>query len=175
MRQVTEEGPDAVGSLRGSTTDHDDLEKALGRVQQELTIEDTVGFRVIVEGRPRALHPLIRDEVFRIGREALVNAFRHARAANVEVELDYAPRHLRVLVRDDGAGIDAAVLQSGRDGHWGLLGMRERADRIGATFTVRSRAAAGTEIELFVPGHVAFQGEPAKRRWRWLSRKRAGQ
>ena len=78
-------------------------------------------------------------------------------AQKIEVEIDYAAAQVRVLVRDDGRGIDEQVLRSGRDGHWGLSGMRERAERIGARLKVWSRAGAGTEIELVVPGHVAFQ------------------
>ena len=99
---------------------------------------------------------MIRDDVFRIGREALVNAFRHSGAQGIEVEIEYGTGRLRVRVRDDGGGIDARVLQAGSDGHWGLPGMRERAGQIGARFTVWSREAAGTEVELIVPGHVAY-------------------
>ena len=87
----------------------------------------------------------------------VVNAVRHSGAQKIEIEIDYAAAHVRMLVRDDGCGIDADVLKSGREGHWGLSGMRERADRIGARFKVWSRAAAGTEVELLVPGRVAFQ------------------
>jgi ligand-binding sensor domain-containing protein/signal transduction histidine kinase len=161
MAQVIEEGRNAVRGLRSSTggaAGADDLEQALSRVPQELALqEQPAGFRVIVEGRARPLHPVIRDEVYRIGREALVNAFRHAGASSIEVELDYAASSLRMLVRDNGCGIDPQVLRAGRDGHWGLSGMRERAERIGARFKVFSRAAAGTEVELSVPGHTAFQ------------------
>ena len=99
---------------------------------------------------------MLRDEVYRIGREALVNAFRHSRAKSIEIELEYAASRLRVLVRDNGCGIDPQTLQSGREGHWGLPGMRERAERIGAKLHVWSSPAAGTEVELFVPSHVAF-------------------
>jgi signal transduction histidine kinase len=111
---------------------------------------------VIVEGQARPLNPAIRDEVYRIGREALVNAFRHSGARSIELELEYASSSLRMFVRDDGCGIDPGIVRKGSDGHWGLPGMRERAESIGASFKVRSRAAAGTEVELIVPGHVAF-------------------
>src|SRR4029077_11831702 len=107
--------------------------------------------------------------VYRIGREALINAFRHARAKNIEVELKYSPRQLRVLVRDDGCGIEPGILQSGRDGHWGLSGMRERAEQIGARLHVYSSGAAGTEVELSVPGHIAFQGH-SRHRLRWFGK-----
>jgi signal transduction histidine kinase len=101
--------------------------------------------------------------VYRIGREAVVNAFRHAEARKIELVLEYAPSGLRLVVRDDGRGIDASVLQSGTDGHWGLTGMRERADRIGARFKAWSRAGAGTEIELSVPARIAFTREKQAR------------
>jgi signal transduction histidine kinase len=154
---VIDEGRNAVRGLRSTNPGPYDLEQALSGVQQELGLGTGTGFRVIVEGQPRPLNPIVRDEVYRIGREALVNAFRHAQATSVEVELEYAARHMRMLIRDDGVGIEAEVLKSGTDGHWGLSGMRERAERIGARFKVFSRAAAGTEVELVIPGHIAWK------------------
>jgi signal transduction histidine kinase len=163
MARVIDEGRNAVRGLRSPAAGGDDLEQAFCRMQQELGVEAQVGFRVIVSGRPRPLHPLIRDEVYRIGREALVNAVRHSGGEKIEVAIEYAATDVRVLVRDDGRGIDEQVLSTGRDGHWGLPGMRERAERIGARLKVWSRAGAGTEIELVVPGHVAFQAmSPAR-------------
>ncbi len=103
------------------------------------------------------LRSVIRDDVYRVGREALVNAFRHSRASNIDVQLEYSANHLRVVVRDHGSGIDPQVLPVGRDGHWGLSGMRERAERIGARVKVLSRAGGGTEVELRVPGDIAFE------------------
>ena len=123
-----------------------------------------------VDGERRPLHPVLRDEVYRIGREALINAFRHAQAKSIDVELTYASSYLRLLVRDDGRGIDPHVVQSGREGHWGLSGMRERADRIGARLHVFSSATAGTEIELSVPGSVAFEDQRTGP-LRWLGRR----
>jgi signal transduction histidine kinase len=158
LTQVIEAGRNAVHGLRATATDARDLQQAFARIRQELGVEHTaVDYRVIVEGRPRPLHPILRDDVYRIGREALVNAFRHAQATLIEVELEYAPQALRIVVRDDGCGIDPQVLRSGRAGHWGLAGMRERAERIGARLKIRSRAAAGTEVEMAVPGKIAFQ------------------
>jgi signal transduction histidine kinase len=167
MGQVIEEGRNAVRGLRSSQSASLDLEHAFARIQDELLSEE-VAFRVIVDGEPKPLHPVLRDEVYRIGREALLNAFRHAHAKRIEIELKYSPSQFRVFVRDDGCGIDPQVLASGTDGHWGLVGMRERADRIGARFHVFSNAAAGTEIELSVPSHVAFLGRPY-RGPRWFS------
>ncbi len=174
MRQVVEEGRNAVRGLRSSSSLSLDLEVAFSRVQQEILPQadgrEAIGFRVVVDGQQKPLHPLLRDDVYRIGREALINAFRHARAKNVEVELKYTPSQLRILVRDDGCGIEADVLKSGREGHWGISGMRERAEQIGASLHVYSSASAGTEVVLSVPGHVAFQGH-ARRALRWFGKR----
>jgi signal transduction histidine kinase len=161
MRKVIDEGRHAVRGLRSTSSDPRDLEQAFSGVQQEVGISGPT-YRVIVEGRPRSLTPIVRDEVYRIGREGLVNAFRHSGAAHIEIELEYGARELCVLVRDDGRGMDPRVVQDGADGHWGLTGMRERARRIGGTLKIRSREAAGTEVELRVPADVAFERQAAK-------------
>ena len=165
MRQVVDEGRNAVRGLRSTPSASLGLEHAFSRIQQELVTERRTGkeieFRVIVEGEPRPLHPVLRDEVYRIGRDALINAFRHAQAKKIEMELAYSAKRLTVSVRDNGRGIDPAVLQTGRDGHWGLSVMRERADRIGARFHVMSSGTAGTEVQLMVPAHIAFKDEAA--------------
>jgi signal transduction histidine kinase len=146
------------------------LPEAFWRIRDELVLEDGVGFRVIVEGHPHRLHPLLRDEVYRIGREALVNAARHSRAKSIEVELEYSHKRLRVLVRDDGRGIDdSRVLRFGRQGHWGLPGMYERAERIGGRLSIWSSASAGTEVELSVPGLVAYESKSSTAFRRWLA------
>jgi ligand-binding sensor domain-containing protein/signal transduction histidine kinase len=170
MRQVIDEGRNAVRGLRSTHTASLDLDHAFSRIQQELAADESaseqVDFRVIVEGERRLLHPVLRDEVYRIGREALLNAFRHAHARRIELELNYSSSRLSVVVRDNGCGIDPNVLETGRDGHWGLSGMRERADRIGARLHVMSSVSAGTEVELFIPGNVAYRDQPrGKRRW----------
>src|SRR6266699_811223 len=170
MRHVIEEGRDAVRGLRSSKLSSPDLEQAFSQIRQEFPVQSQIGFRVIVEGTPRPLRSVIRDEVYLIGREALSNAFRHAHASDIEVELEYAASHLRILIRDDGGGIDPQVLRSGRDGHWGLSGMKERTERIGGRLRVLSRAVAGTEVELFVPGQIAFKVPSSDRRWGWLQR-----
>lgn len=166
MRQVIEEGRNAVRGLRTARSASLDLEQSFARIQQEIAASDPdserVEFRVVVDGQRRPLHPMLRDEVYRIGREAVINAFRHARARKIEMELRYSARNLTLMVRDDGRGIDPNVLKTGRDGHFGLTGMRERADRIGAHFHVMSSAAAGTEIELSIPGNIVFQNGKVK-------------
>jgi signal transduction histidine kinase len=156
IRQVTEEGRNALQGLRPSSIGSPDLEQAFSRVPDGLSTREDVDFRVIVEGRPRPLHPLVRDEVYRIGREALVNAFSHSHARKIEAELEYSASELRILIRDNGHGIDPEVLRSGRAGHWGLPGMRERAEGIGARLSLWSSATAGTEVELSIPSKIAF-------------------
>jgi ligand-binding sensor domain-containing protein/signal transduction histidine kinase len=168
MGQVTVEGRNALQGLRTADGSGRSLEVAFSRIRQEFDVEEKIGYRVISPSVVRPLHPLIRDEVYRIGREALVNAFLHARANSVEVEVEYASRHLRVLVRDDGRGIDPQVLTSGRAGHWGLAGMRERSESIGASLRLRSRIGAGTEVELTVPSEIAFKGQSQRPVSYWL-------
>ena len=157
MRRVIDEGRNTVRGLRATAVTGDDLEQAFARIPTELAATDQITFRVMVEGRPRPLHPMIRDETYRIGREAVVNAFRHSGGTRIEMELEYSPQHVRMLVRDNGRGIDEQVLRKGREDHWGLSGMRERAQRIGARLRVWSRHEAGTEVELSIPNHVAFR------------------
>ena len=154
MSRVSDEGRVAVRGLR--TPSSDDLAQAFCFVQQEYASRSDAVFEVTVEGQVRDIHPLIRDEVYRIGREALVNAFRHAKANRIVVEIEYGRQRLRLHVSDDGCGIDPDILHTGRDGHWGLPGMRERAQRIGGQITLASRPGAGTEVELVLPASVAF-------------------
>jgi len=168
MGCVMTEGRNTLRGLRLSNKGARDIQLAFLRIPEELGIDLKAAFRVVVEGSPVPLQAVIYDEVYSVGREALVNAFRHSGANSVEVELEYAANRMRVLVRDDGCGINPEVLRSGRDGHWGLSGMRERAEGMGAKFKVLSGAEAGTEVELSVPGYIAFQSPPSSGRWRWL-------
>ena len=157
MNQGIEEGRNAIEGLRSTDYRTLDLVLALSRVQQELPVQPHVDFRVIVAGKQKPLQAPIRHEIYRIGREALVNAFCHSGARRVEFELEYASSDLRMRVRDNGCGIEPQVLRTGRDGHWGLAGMRERAARIGGQLKISSNAASGTEVQLFIPSEVAFQ------------------
>jgi len=173
MRQVIEEDRDAIRRLQSPGHASLDLESAFFQVHQELVVDDKVheiGFRVIVDGRQRPLQPLLRDDIYRIGREALINAIRHARADSIEVELEYSTSQLRVHVRDNGRGLAPSALNFQGDGRWGLSGMRERADQIGARLHLYSRLGAGTQIDLCVPGHIAFQGH-ARRTLPWFRKR----
>jgi signal transduction histidine kinase len=157
LDRVLEQGRCAVQGLRSPTERIASLGEAFAGVPNDLGLPSAVGSRVVVHGNEKELRAGVRDEVYRIGREAIVNAFRHSRAQDIETEVEYRPTELRIAVRDNGCGIDRQDLQWGRKGHWGLRGMRERAERIGARLRFWSRVALGTEVELCVPGRIAFE------------------
>ncbi len=169
--QAIAEGRDAVHALRSSTVITNDLAQSVKALGDELAADNPASFHLVLEGQPRELHPIPRDEVYRIAREALQNAFNHARAQEIEVEITYGPRMLRVRIRDDGNGIAEDVLKAGRSGHYGLPGMRERATQIGAKLSIWSGLGSGTEIELTVPGSIAYGTSPGQRRFGWFLRK----
>lgn len=174
LRQVSQEGRKALRSLRSTHSTSDSLEHALSLLPKEFTLPDSIDFLVTTEGDSRVLRPLVRDEAYLIAREAVINAFRHARPSRIEIEVDYASRNLCILVRDNGCGIDPQMLKTGREGHWGLSGMRERAEKTGGTLEVSSRIDNGTEVKLSIPGPLAFQDGSAGRFWCWLLRPHAG-
>jgi signal transduction histidine kinase/ligand-binding sensor domain-containing protein len=172
------EGRDAVQGLRSSTKVTNDLASAITTLGTEPTgIESNPNgaeFHVEVEGTPRDLRPILRDEVYRIAGEAVRNAFKHAQAKRIEVEIRYDERRLRLRVRDDGKGIEARHLDGdGRPGHYGLRGMRERAKLMGGKLAVWSELDSGTEVELRIPASRAYEIPPARRR-SWLAEKLSG-
>jgi PAS domain S-box-containing protein len=150
MRQGIVEGRSAIQGLRSSGPQISDLVGALSRIQDELELQPNIDFRVTVTGRQKQLAGEIQHEIYRIGREALVNAFCHSRAKRIELELEYSDRGLCVRIRDNGCGIDPQMLEKGRDGHWGLAGMRERATKIAGVLKILSSPAAGTEVQLSI-------------------------
>jgi len=157
LDRVIDEGRNALQGLRSSGERLTSIGEAFATVPNDLGLFPTADFRLLVQGREKELRAGVRDEVYRIGREAIINAFRHSGATEIEVEIEYRITELRIVVRDNGSGIAPAVLQHGCDGHWGLQGMRERAERVGAQLRLWSGVARGTEIELRVPGQVAFE------------------
>ena len=158
--QAVAEGRGAVQGLRSSTTISNDLAVAIKTLGEELGAsrnDQRAAFDVTVEGTPRNLRPIVRDEVYRIAGEALRNAFCHAEANRIEVELHYDLRQLRLKIRDDGKGIESGIVQGeGRAGHFGLHGMRERAKIIGANLELWSNVGSGTEVELVMPASHAY-------------------
>ncbi len=175
VAEAITEGRDAVQGLRESTVQSNDLAVAISTLGEELATDLTsqrAGFRVAVEGEARDLHPILRDEIYRITAEALRNAFQHAQARKIEVEIRYDNEQFRLRVRDDGKGIDPAILSRQRgEGHYGLPGMRERATLIGGKLIVWSEVDAGTELELKVPASMAYT---TASKGTWFSRKLAG-
>jgi signal transduction histidine kinase len=156
LGQATQEGRAALNSLRTSTTQTNDLAEAFQRATETCLYRGSPTATISIAGEPRDMHPIVRDEIYRIGYEAIRNACAHSGAGRLKVELRYE-YDLIVRVKDDGKGIDDTIAAHGKVGHFGLQGMRERAFRIGAEFTLASSATTGTEITLVVPGGVAFR------------------
>ena len=173
MSRIIEEGRESVSALR-VPDDDDDLDSALARDAEHFKGERQIDVRLAVKGHPRPLDPLARDAVYQISREALANTFRHARAKHVEVDVEYSRDELTVRVRDDGRGIAPPVVDQGRPGHFGLPGMRERAERMGAVLRLWSREGAGTEVEIHVPAKTAFTDWSPARGLRWWRRRKPG-
>ena len=175
--QAITESRDAVQGLRCSPSNTNDLAAAVTALGSELASEDTnqssAMFELVVEGTPRNLHPILRDEAYRIAGEALRNAFGHAQAQRIEVEIRYDKKQLRLRVRDDGNGFDAKTLhREGRSGHYGLRGMRERAKLLRGNLDIWSQPGSGTEVELNIPAGAAYVPAASNER-SWLSGKRS--
>jgi signal transduction histidine kinase/ligand-binding sensor domain-containing protein len=164
--QAIGEGRDAVQNLRSSSFDNRDLATSLSTLGRELaagiSLPSNPQYRAVVEGRPRELTALVRNEAYRIAREAVSNAYQHAKAGHIETEVTFGDAVLTIRVRDDGIGIDAQILARGqRPGHWGLPGMRERSESLGGQLNVWSDRNAGTEVELGIPADIAYS-EPRR-------------
>jgi signal transduction histidine kinase len=159
--QAIVEGRDAVQNLRSSSDDDRDLATALSALGTELSAgldpASRPQYSVIVKGTSRELTRVVRDEAYRIAREAICNAHQHANARHIETDIVFSDADLTIRVRDDGIGLESQVLARGqRPGHWGLPGMRERSGSLGGRFSIWSEANAGTKVELHVPADVAY-------------------
>ena len=170
------EGRAAIRDLRPEPAAQRDLPEMLNAACRELATAQQLNgqapsYQVIVEGKQRASSPMLQDEVYRISREVVRNAFAHAAAGHIELEIRYDQDQLRVRIRDDGKGIDPKILEEGgRTGHWGISGMRERAQRIGSQLAFWSEVGAGTEVQLTVPGAIAYKKHRAGRPFRLFRR-----
>jgi signal transduction histidine kinase len=159
--QILAESRERVIDLQSPDSGVDDLSTALIAVGEALQKSAPAQFRVIIDGKIRELQPLLRDEVYRIGREALTNSFRHAKASQIETEISYQRNELRLRFRDNGIGIAPGRIHNGLQAksephRWGMTGMQSRALRIGAQFEIWTRQNAGTEIELRIPSRLAY-------------------
>jgi signal transduction histidine kinase len=166
--EVLVEGRERVRGLRAEGRSANDLPQTLASYGEELALGSAVAFKVTAVGAPQLLHPVVGDEIYRIAREAVINAFRHSEPSSVEVEITYGPANFCLRVRDNGCGIDQNVLISGRQGHWGLSGMRERAQNIRGHLRIWSNPGAGTEIDLSVPAKVVYARSEKQSSFRWL-------
>jgi len=170
--EVMAEGRDRVLDLRVPVDTLSDLPQAFAASGGDLARGRPIKFSTVVEGTPRGLVWEVKDEAYRIGREALLNAFQHSEATSIEVQIVYSDVEFLLRVRDDGRGFAAgdAVEVRARPGHWGMQGMRERADKIGAGFEIWTREGVGTEIALRVPASAAYKDRHAFWRRLWLGR-----
>jgi len=157
LAQATEEGRAALNSLRASTSEKNDLAEAFRRAIDECRIDSPIAMSFSAMGDSREMHPVVRDEVYRIGYEAIRNSYAHSQCERLDVTLEYA-HDLTLRVSDNGVGIDADVLERGKESHFGLRGMKERAERIGSRLSLVSSPDSGTVITLVVPGRIAFLG-----------------
>ncbi|MCU1261230.1 MAG: periplasmic sensor signal transduction histidine kinase [Bryobacterales bacterium] len=165
------EGRDAIHDLRSSTIVTNELAQAVTALGFEMSHEPSsqdsangsARFHVVVKGPPRDLPPILRDEIYTIAREAIRNAFRHAQARNIEADITYDESSFQLRIRDDGKGTDPGIVaEQGRAGHYGVSGMRERANRIGGKLDVWTATGAGTEIDLSIPGSIAYGTSPGR-------------
>lgn len=170
--EVLLEGRERVRDLRHDETSTSELPDMLAAHGKELARDHAIRFSLSVIGTQQPIDPIVGDEVYRIGQEALTNAFRHSQSAKIELEITYEHSRLQLRVRDDGIGINHDVLHRGRDGHWGLVGMRERTKKIGGQLKIWSQEGAGTEIEVTVPAAVAYPLSGNGHHWQWIERLR---
>lgn len=169
---VLAEGRDRVRGLRQSVVYDGDLRAALTEFADDLAVLHPAVYQVDLQGTERELHPVVLEEVYSIAREALANAFRHAAAQRIEARVVFGDEGLRIRISDDGKGIDPDVLSAGSvPGHWGLPGMRERAQKLGAKLRLRSGPGAGTDVELEIPAAIAYRDAPEEGWWRRLGRR----
>lgn len=165
---VIAEGRDRVTGLRHAG-DIGDLFLSLKDEGEQLAAQGDTVFSARMVGEPRCLHTIVNEEFYAIGRETLLNAFHHAGAAAIELQVQYGARELRLMVRDNGCGIPAEVQKrGGRSGHWGLPGMYERADKIKARLLCHSNDGSGTEWVLVLPAQLAYQPNSGESVWHRL-------
>jgi signal transduction histidine kinase len=160
-RALMQKGRDVLRDLRETTREASDVVKVLSAAIEDARYEGGPAAILLVEGAARPVNPMVADDLGQIGCQAIVNAFQHSKAKKIEVRLDYKTRELRLQVIDDGCGIDPQIAESGKTGHYGLIGMRERANRIGGTVNIASAGGQGTRITASIPGRNAYRESEA--------------
>jgi len=155
--KLVDEGRITLEGLRSEALHDNALEKALLTSIQDFDIPDSVEVRVSATGTPHPLNYVVQEDLYRIAREALTNALKHAQASTIAIEVGYSESALTLRVWDNGQGIPAGPLEAGRFGHWGIQGMRERAEHIGGQLKLWGRPGSGTQVELRIPARLAYK------------------
>jgi signal transduction histidine kinase len=169
--EVLEDGRSKLAGLRGFSAESQELFAALTALGQSLATDRSTKFLSELESEPKELQPVVREEAYRIGAEALTNAFNHAQASAIELDIRYESDALKLLVRDDGVGMEVgALVGPGRADHFGLVGMRERATKIRSRIEIFTRPSAGTEVRLRVPATMAYRSRKPDKSQSWLAR-----
>jgi signal transduction histidine kinase len=166
--EVLQEGRQRVRELRAEGMSGNDLIEALTESGEELAQGHDAHFSLTVVGTPQTLNPIVCNEAYRIAQEAISNAFRHSNGSEIDVEVTYSSERLTLRVCDNGKGMSGDILASGRAGHWGLSGMRERAQKIAAQLSIWSRPGTGTEVDLSIPSKVAYLQSNRELLWKRL-------
>jgi signal transduction histidine kinase len=166
VQDVLNDGRKSIWALRESTTTGPDLHAAFTRVANHFGAASPT-FQLTEEGDPRPMNPIQRDILYLLGREALMNAFRHSGGRQIQMNLYWEPQWFRFVVRDDGVGIPEGTRTQGREGHFGLAGMQERAGQLGARFDIRSSPGRGTEVSVAVPA-ASIDLQPSRPKYRTL-------
>jgi signal transduction histidine kinase len=165
LEQAANEGRTALNSLRPSGPQKNDLAEAFQRAIDDCRRCSSMDTTLSVIGEIKQMHPIVRDDIYRIGFEAVRNSCAHSKGTRLQMILKYG-QDLTVRIVDNGIGINQDVIGGGKLGHLGLQRMRDLASRIGAKLTIASSPAAGTDITLIVPGRFVF---PTKDITKWKS------
>jgi signal transduction histidine kinase len=166
-KSALDEGRRTLNDLRTVSLSAADLVKSFSQLTNELTRDAGTEIDVTVEGRERSLNATMGNDVLQVGRQAITNALQHAHARKIHVLLSYGERLLQIRVQDNGRGINEETLNLGRPGHYGIIGMKERAERLGGSISIGSRVGKGTEVTLTVPAHPLYQDDARRSHWRF--------
>ncbi|MGC2660076.1 MAG: triple tyrosine motif-containing protein [Bryobacteraceae bacterium] len=174
--EVISEGRRRVQALRSEVSLPENFGAELACIAEELCCNHQSQFHMTEQGVRRPLHPYVQQELSTISREALANAFEHSGAARIDLHLCYGNLNFKIRCTDDGVGMESSVAMSGRSGHWGLIGMQERAKAVGAQLALWSAPGGGTELEISIPAYRCYRdGGILQQLWRVVSRHRWGE
>jgi signal transduction histidine kinase len=166
-KSALDAGRRALNDLRVPSLSAADVVRSISQLANGLTRDAGTEIDVIVEGRERPLNAVTGTDVLQVGRQAISNALQHAHANKIHVLLSYGEQHLVMRIQDNGCGMSDETLKLRRPGHYGLIGMQERAERLGASISIRSRVGEGTEVNLSVPAHLLYQEDVRRSGWRF--------